>query len=71
MASGPSNSWQIEGETMETVIDFILGGSKITEMVTLTMELKDACSLESHSVVTFWVPNPEIKPRSPALQVAS
>ena len=30
MASGPINSWQIEGETMETVIDFILGGSKIT-----------------------------------------
>ena len=53
MASGPITSWQIDGETMETVIDFIFGGSKITEMVTLTMELKDACSLESHSVVTF------------------
>ena len=31
MASGPTNSWQIDGETMETVTDFILGGSKITE----------------------------------------
>ena len=31
MASGPISSWQIEGETMETVRDFILGGSKITE----------------------------------------
>ena len=30
MASGPSTSWQIDGETMETVIDFILGGSQIT-----------------------------------------
>ena len=30
MASGPINSWQIDGETMETVTDFILGGSKIT-----------------------------------------
>ena len=42
MASGPITSWQIDGETMETVTDFILGGSKITAAV----KLKDACSLE-------------------------
>ena len=41
MASGPITSWLIDGETAETVTDFILGGSKITA----TMELKDACSL--------------------------
>ena len=45
MASGPITSWQMEEETMETVADFILGGSKIT-MVTAAMKLKDACSLE-------------------------
>ena len=46
MASGPITSWQINGETMETVRDFILGGSKSLQMVTATMKLKDACSLE-------------------------
>ena len=46
MASGPIISWQIDGETMETVTDFILGGSKITAMVTSAMKLKDTCSLE-------------------------
>ena len=46
MASGPITSWEIDGETMETVRDFILGGSKITEMVTAAMKLKDVCSLE-------------------------
>ena len=46
MASGPITSWQIDGETMETVTDFILGGSKITAMVTAAMKLKDAYSLE-------------------------
>ena len=46
MASGPITSWQIDGETMETVADFILGGSKITQMVTTAMKLKDAYSLE-------------------------
>ena len=46
MASGPIISWQIEGETMETVTDFILGASKIMQMVTAAMKLKDACSLE-------------------------
>ena len=42
MTSNPITSWKIDGETMETVRDFILGGSKITA----AMKLKDACSLE-------------------------
>ena len=46
MASGPVTSWEIDGETVETVSDFILGGSKITEMVIAAMKLKDAYSLE-------------------------
>ena len=45
MASGPITSWQIDGETVETVADFILGGSKSLQMVTSAMELKDICSL--------------------------
>ena len=45
-ASSPITSWQIDGETMETVRDFIFLGSRITEMVTAGMELKDPCSLE-------------------------
>ena len=46
MVSGPITSWQIDGETMETVTDFIFLGSKITQMVTAAMKLKDAYSLE-------------------------
>ena len=46
MASGPITSWQIDGETVETVTDFILGGSKSLQMVTVAIKLKDACSLE-------------------------
>ena len=46
MASGPITSWQIDGETMETVSDFIFWGSKIIAMVTVAMKLKDAYSLE-------------------------
>ena len=46
MASGPITSWQIDGETMETVTDFILGGSKSLQLVTATMKLKDTCSSE-------------------------
>ena len=46
MASGPITSWQIDGETVETMSDFILGGSKITADVTAAMKLKDAYSLE-------------------------
>ena len=46
MASGSSTSWQIDGETMETVRDFILRGSKLLQMVTAAMKLEDPCSLE-------------------------
>ena len=46
IASDPITSWQIEGETMETVRDFILGAPKSLQMVTAAMKLKDTCSLE-------------------------
>ena len=46
MASGPITSWEIDGETVETVSDFILGGPKLLQMVTAAMKLKDAYSLE-------------------------
>ena len=46
MASSPITSWQIDGETMETVTDFILGAPKSLQMVTAAMKLKDAYSLE-------------------------
>ena len=46
MAFGPITSWEIDGETVETVSDFIFGGSKITAMVIAAMKLKDAYSLE-------------------------
>ena len=46
MASGPITSWQIDGETMETVRDFIFGDSKSLQMVTAAMKLKDTCFLE-------------------------
>ena len=46
MASGPITSWEIDGETVETVSDFILGGSKVTGVVIAAMKLKDAYSLE-------------------------
>ena len=46
MASHPITSWQIDGETVETVSDFILGAPKPLQMVTAAMKLKDAYSLE-------------------------
>ena len=46
MASGPITSWQIDGETEETVADFILGAPKSLQMVTTGMKLKDTSSLE-------------------------
>ena len=49
MASSPNTSWQMDGETVETVADFIFGGSTL-QMVTAAMKLKDAYSLEG----TFW-----------------
>ena len=49
MASGPITSWQIDGETVETVSDFILGAPKSLQIVTSAMKLKDAYSLEGKS----------------------
>ena len=46
MASGPTTSWEIDGETVETVSDFILGSPKSPQMVTAAMKLKDTYSLE-------------------------
>ena len=46
MASDPITSWQIDGETVETVTDFILGAPKSLQMVIAAMKLKDAYSLE-------------------------
>ena len=46
MASGPITSWQIDGETMETVTEFIFWAPKSLQMVTTAMKLKDPCSLE-------------------------
>ena len=47
MASGPITSWEIDGDTMDTVTDFIWGGApKSLQMVTAAMKLKNACSLE-------------------------
>ena len=49
MASGPMTSWQIDGETMETVRGLIFGAPKSLQMVTAAMKLKDAYSLEDKS----------------------
>ena len=46
MASGPITSWEIDGETVETVSDLFFGAPKSQQMVTLAMKLKDAYSLE-------------------------
>ena len=48
MASGPITSWEIDGETVKTVRDFIFGAPKSLQMVTAAMKLKDACSLEDY-----------------------
>ena len=45
-ASGPITSWEIDGQTVERVSDFILGAPKSRQMVTVAMKLKDAYSLE-------------------------
>ena len=46
MASGPITSWEIDGKTVETVSDFILGAPKSLQMVTAAMKFKEDCSLE-------------------------
>ena len=49
MASGPITSWEIDGEAVETVTDFIFWGApKSLQMVTAAMKLKDTCSLEKN-----------------------
>ena len=49
MASGPITSWEIDGETVEAVSDFIFGGApKSLQIVTAAMKLKDTCSLEEN-----------------------
>ena len=52
MASGPITSWEIDGETVETVLDFIFWGSKSLQMVIAAMKLKDAYSLEGKLLPT-------------------
>ena len=44
IASGPITSWPIDGERVETVADFVWGGSKSLQMVTAAMKLKESCS---------------------------
>ena len=46
MASGPITSWEIDGETVERMADFIFGAPKSLQMVTVAKKLKDSCSLE-------------------------
>ena len=46
MASGPITSWELDGETVETVSDFIFGAPRSLQMVTIAMKFKDTCSLE-------------------------
>ena len=46
MASGPITSWEIDGETVDTVADFIFGAPKSLQIVTAAMKLKDTYSLE-------------------------
>ena len=54
MASGPITSWEIDGETVETVSDFIFGGApKSVQMVTEAIKLKDAYSLEGKLWPTY------------------
>ena len=60
MASGPITSWQINGETVETVTDFILGAPKSLQVVTAAMKLKYSCSLEEKFMTN---PNSLLKSR--------
>ena len=53
MASGPITSWEIDGETMETVSDFSFGAPRSLQMVIAAMKLKDACSLEDKEHITY------------------
>ena len=57
MASGPITSWQIDGETMETVTDFIVLGPKLLQMVTAAMKLKDTAWKKSYDKPREWIKN--------------
>ena len=57
MVSGPITSWEIDGETVERVSDFIFGAPKSLQMVTAAMKLKDASSLEGKLVTNLEVTN--------------
>ena len=52
IASGPITSWQIDGETMETIADFISGAPKSLQMMTATLKLKDVCSFKEKLLLT-------------------
>ena len=52
IVSGPITSWQIDGDAVETVSDFLWGLQKSLQMVTAAMKLKDACSLEGKLSLT-------------------
>ena len=54
MTSSPTTSWQIDGETMETMTDFIFLGQKSLQMVTAAMKLKDTWSLEEKLLKDTW-----------------
>ena len=53
MASSPITSWQIDGETMETVTDLCFGAPKSLQMMTAVMKLKDVCSLERNTMTNL------------------
>ena len=53
-AQGPITSWEIDGETMETVTDYFLGAPKSLQMVTVAMKLKDTCTLEEKLLQTAY-----------------
>ena len=55
MASSTITSWEIDGETVETVADFIFGAPKSLQMVTAAMKLKDPCSLEEKEHILLLV----------------
>ena len=64
MASGPITSWQIDGETLETVTDFIFLDSKITADGDCSHEIKDTCSLEEYYKVGHYCANKALSSQS-------
>ena len=68
MASSPITQWKIDGETMETVIDFILGAPKSLQMVIAARKLKDTCSLEKQLWITYKKQRHYFASKSPSSQ---